>query len=124
MDKFSKSINMFKHLLIASITVFSPLTAIAQTNGSNSSGSNTTSFTGVPGSIWSGDRSPIVVPTQTKVINNQPIKVISLPVQPKELIIVPTQTKVITAPPVKPQTKPQTKPRPKYVKSKHPRARG
>jgi hypothetical protein len=53
-------------IVIASLT---PVTALAQTNASNSSGANVTSYGGVSGSIWNGNRAPVITESEvgTKV---------------------------------------------------------
>jgi hypothetical protein len=42
------------------IATLAPVAAIAQTNASNSSGMNVTSYGGTSGSIWGGNRNPVI----------------------------------------------------------------
>jgi ABC-type Fe3+-hydroxamate transport system substrate-binding protein len=59
-----------------------PASAIAQTNASNSSGANTSSYGGSSGSIWDGNRQPVVTTPEvgTKVfIPAQPATILAKP---------------------------------------------
>lgn len=122
-------------ILLASVSaVLIGLPARAEFNGSNSSGSNTTSFSGSSNSIWSSDRAP-VKPTPQPVVavaEVKPVPVVVLEVKPSEQpCIIPLEpeqpyVKPVETESVETEVKPlgSATPKPKYPKSKAPRGRG
>jgi hypothetical protein len=100
--------------------------ALAESNQSNASGTNTTSFTGAPGSIWDGDRVPLVKPIP---VFSAPVPVCNFPryvepVKQPEVIFIPVEDRLPTEPIVKPAPAPKAKPVYKPAKGRAPRGRG
>jgi len=104
---------MYKLLIVTALTLTAcSAPAHAESNQSNASGFNTTSFTGTPGSIWEGDRKVIVTPNPTTKV--QPVLPKVEPVLPKVQPVLPKIQ------PAKPKPKPVYKP----AKYRAPKARG